>query len=532
MKNYFKLFQVGIMMLTIMILASCSTEKSELTAIPNDAGFVLVVDGKALHEKANTKNVTESEAYKKLLNKFTTEELKDFKQFEYIFEDPKESGIAIDGEFIAFVKMEEGEPVLGVNFLVTDKSKVDSLFAKVVDNEKTDVKIITEDGISFITDKDDHAVIAWNEHQLLMYAQQDVAGEALVNAAKTLLNQTTSKSIFANSIYTDFYANKKDISVWFNYDLFLDNMPPAQQMMMSSSLPFSFKGTYFYAYTSFEKGQVVVEYESIMNDEMKDYLKKYQMINDDFDTDVLKMLPKTSYANFEMSLNLYNYYHMFLDMYKEKQVNTDMYTKQIEDELGMTLDDLLNSFSGEMAISLHGFEIDSANTKLEPLFSAIIKYNSDELWDILEKRAGEMGFKKENGYYTIDMAHVYLAYVNSTMVISNDESYISDLIKNGSVDPNMESTDIAKHLGDFPAYMEIDMNLDNYQTELQDLLKQQGNKYSPELYDILNTYQRLQVLPTSNTSAKMVLQLKDDSKNSLEVIINSMSDAVDVLSEN
>ena len=285
---------------------------------------------------------------------------------------------------------------------------------------------------------------------------------------------------------------------------------------------------------------------------MQEWMKKYQIINDDFDTDVLKMMPKTSYANMEFSISLINYYHLFVDMYKEKQVDTEMYTAQVEKEIGMTIDEVLESFSGEMAMSLHGIEMkektsmsygideETGEFKMEektsmqpnPKYSAVIKFTNDKIWELMETRASELGLQKTNGYYSIPQIDLLIAYVNSTMLITNDSSLLAEVIANGSVEPNLKSTEVTSYLNKFPTYMEIDMDLDNYQDELKDMLKQEGDVLSPKLMEALNTYKRLQIMPTSTTSAVMILELKDDSKNSLEIIINNMTEAVSELSQN
>ena len=552
MKKYSRMFQAGLMMLFMLVLASCSGPKSELTAVPNDAGFVMVVDGKVLNEKSGVGDITQTDIYKKALNSFNDEEMADFKQFEYLLKDSKESGLGINDEFILFVKMENGEPIIGMNFKVLDKSKVDALFEKVIAKEEDGVKIINEDGLSILKATNKEAVIIWNEKQLLVYAQVESGSETILASAKALMSQSASESISSNTTYTDFYAKKKDVSFWLNYDLFLKNMAPAQQMMIMSQMPFSMEGTYFYGYVDFQKGQVVTEYESIMNDEMKDWMKKYQIMNDNFDTDVLKMLPKNSYANMEFSFSLINYYHLFMDMFKEKQVDTEVYTARVEKEIGMTIDELLESFSGEMAITMHGLEMKEKTsmsygideetgefkmeekTSMQPevKYSAVIKFENDKVWNLIETRAADLGIQKTGDVYSVAQAGVSFTYINNIMVITNDSVLMADLIANGSVEPNLKSTDVASYLDQFPVYLEVDMNLDNYKEELVEMLKGQGNVMTPELMKNLNIFSRFQVIATSQTSAKFVLQLKDDSKNSLEVIINDASKAIGELSQN
>jgi len=320
MKNQIKLLQLGIVLFALLIFTSCSTEKTNLTATPNDASFVMVINGKALKEKGNINSIAESKIYKQLIADLSDDEIQEFKQFEYLFKDTKESGIAINDEFIIFMKMVDQEALLGLNFKVIDITKVNTMFTMLTEKDEQ-TKILQSDNIHYLTNEE--AIIAWNETQLLVLARHQATPKALLEKAISLLNQPASQSISSTSTYKDFYAKEKDINFWLNYGLFINNLPPAQQMMISSQLPFSLKGTFFYGNVSFEKGQVIAEYESILNDEMKSFIKDYQFINDNFDVEVLKLMPKTSYANFEASLNLFNYYTMLLNMYKEKQLDTE-----------------------------------------------------------------------------------------------------------------------------------------------------------------------------------------------------------------
>jgi len=548
MKQKRNFLQLGLLVVLLTVLASCSTPKTELTATPSDAGFVMIVDGKALSDKSGIDNISETDLYKKMLKSIPADEKADFDQFEYVFKNPKESGIGINDEFTLFVKMENGNPVIGMNFKVLDKAKVDALFEKISNNKEADIKLSHEGDLSILQGdgEEEEAVIIWNDKQLLVYAKPESGATGTLAAAKKLINQKASESILSNETYVSFYEKKKDLSFWLNYDLFLKNMAPAQQMLISSQLPFSFKDTYFYGFVDFQKGQVVASYESVLNDEMQEWMEKYPVINDDFDTDVLKMLPKTSYANFEFSINLLNYYHLFVDMYKEKQVDTEVYTAQVEKELGMTIDELLESFSGEMAITLHGidmkektsmsYSIDEETgefkmqekTSMQPdlKYSAVIKFTNDKVWGLIETRASELGLEKTNGYYSIPQAGVSFAYVNQTMLITNDNNLLNDVVANGSVEPNLKETDVATYLKKFPTYLEIDLDLDNYQDEIKELLKGEGDDFTSELLNTLNVYKQVRLIPISMTSAKMELELKDDSKNSLEVIINKTTEAI------
>jgi len=551
MKNQSRLIKLGIMMLTVFMLASCTSNKSNLTAVPKDAGFVMVVDGNALATKAGVQDFTQTKAYKKLLINLSDDELSHLSEFEYILKDPNESGLGIKKEFLFFVKVAGNEPTIGFDFSIIDRSKVDALMKRVIDDESTDLVIEEDASISTMLLANNEGIFAWDDHQFIILANEDIAPEALVNEAKKLLQQDNNESINANKAFSEFYKKKKDISIWFDYDMISKNMPPAQQMMIASQIPFNMTGTSFDAYISFEKGKVVAEYESVLNDEMKKYMENYKFINDEFDTDILQMLPKLSYANAEISINLFDYYQMIMDMYKEKQMDTEQYTKQLEVEIGMSIDDLLHSISGDMAISLHGIhmaektrmsyaindegEFEMKNeTNMEPelLYSAVIRFNDRKAWDLIEAKADKMGLKKVDSYYSIPQANMFLAYIDNTMLITNDSVLLAKDIAKGSINPNLASTDVSKYLNKFPSYLEVNMDLDEYPEDVKSYIESRGDKeYTSEILKLLKTYKRFQIIPTNVYGAKLVLELKDQTKNSLEVILHNADEASDIISQ-
>jgi hypothetical protein len=151
---------------------------------------------------------------------------------------------------------------------------------------------------------------------------------------------------------------------------------------------------------------------------------------------------------------------------------------------------------------------------------------------LIEEKASEMGLKKTGGYYSIPQANISIAYINSTMLITNDSVLIQKELADGSIDPNMKSTEVASHLKSFPSYMELNMDIDEYPEDFIKYIKEEGENYSDGIFNILSTYKSLKIIPTDIYSAKIVLELKDDSKNSLDIILHNMDETTDLISKN
>jgi hypothetical protein len=176
--------------------------------------------------------------------------------------------------------------------------------------------------------------------------------------------------------------------------------------------------------------------------------------------------------------------------------------------------------------------LEKTSLKPELLYSAVIKFNNDKIWNLIEEKASEMGLKKTGGYYSIPQANISIAYINSTMLITNDSVLIQKELADGSIDPNMKSTDVASHLQNFPSYMELNLDIDEYPEDVIKFIKDEGKDYSDGIFNILSTYKSLQVIPTDIYGAKAILELKDDSKNSLDVILHNMDETTDLISKN
>jgi hypothetical protein len=545
-----KFSSIGAMLVAVFLLVSCSSnDKSGLTAIPKNAGMVLVFNGKSLSEKSGVKDFTQTKAYKKMLEEMSPEDMQHLNRFNYILKDVNETGIGINDEFMMFAAMQDQNLLVGINFKVKDRAKLETLMKTIVDDPETEVVIAEEAGISTMLLPDNEGIFCWDDNQLLLMGGEDLETTDLGAMARNLLQQGASSSIQANPHFENFYKNKKDISFWMDYSLIEQNMPPAQQMMMAAQMPFTMKGMYVSAFAEFKNGAVVISYESELNNQMKKLMEEYPIIKDEFDMDALKVIPENSLANMELAFNFYEYYQLLMSLYKDKQINFDQYTGQFEQQLGMTIEEFLKGFSGEMAISVHGLQmtektrkdfqfidgelIEQETTALEPevLFSTVIRFSEDKVWDLIDTKISEMGLTKENGIYTIPNTEIYFVYDAKNLLVSNDMELIGTVAENGEIDPNLAHSEVADHLKKFPTYMEVDLDTDTYPQDVMDYLREKGGDDFDVLYNALSIYKKLRVIPIDKTSAKAILELKDDSKNSLELILNSFDETIDVVSQ-
>lgn len=538
MKNFSKLFLPGILFFSFLILVSCSeTNKKEATAVPKDAAFVLVVDGKSLSEKSGIDDFTQTNAYKKLMEQMSSDEIEHLKQFDYILKDVNESGVGINDTYLVFMKMDMGDPIVGINLPVIDRAKLENLMNKAVDDSQKELVIEKNADISVLNTPNEDVIICWNDNQLLMITSDSKSSDDLSQMGMELLQQHKSKSIFSNSHFNDFYSEHKDLSFWLNYGHIMDNMAPAQQMM-ASQIPFDFKGMYISGFVSFEKGKVDIKYHTEMSEKMKEYLEKYPVINPDFDLAALEAIPQKSFLNFESSLNFYEYYRLLLSMYKEKQINVDTYSKQIEKELGVSLEELLKSISGEIAVSIQDIKmvekvdpnkdyIEGAEIPRQPeiKYTAVLRLKDELVWSIITDRAQQFGLQQTaDGYYSVPNANMYFTYKDNNIVFTNDLELMQKVQENGKVEPNMVESDAAKSLKNFPSYMEINLDAADYPEEVLQY-------YHFPVEDFLKPYKRIVISASDMSNVEAVIEMKDDSQNALRIILNNMDENMELVSQ-
>ena len=538
MKNLSKLFLPGMLFLSFLLLVSCSkTNKKEATAIPKDAAFVMVVDGKSLSEKSGIEDITKTNAYKKLMEQMSSDELEHLKRFDYILKDVNESGVGINDTYFVFMKMDMGEPIVGINLPLIDRTKLDNLMNKTVDDSQKELVIEKNADISVLNTPNENIIICWNDNQLLMITGDSKTSDDLSRMGIELLQQDKSKSIYSNSHFNDFYSERKDLSFWMNYEQIMDNMAPAQQMM-ASQIPFDFKGMYINGFVSFEKGKVNIKYHTEMSEKMKEYLEEYPVINPDFDLAALEAIPQKSFLNLEVSLNFFEYYRLLLSMYKEKQIDVNTYSKQIEKELGVSLEELMKSISGEIAISIQDLKMvekadpykdykQGAEIAREPRinYTAVVRLKDDLVWSIITDRAQQFGLKKtDEGYYYVPDAEMYFTYKDNNIVYTNDLELIRKVEKNGKVEPNLTESDAAKSLKKFPSYMEINLDADSYPEEVL-------RYYHFPVKDFLKPYKRVIIKASDMSNVEAVIEMKDDSQNALRTILNSVDENLNLVSQ-
>lgn len=553
MKKHTNLLNLSLILFIVATLASCSKTDNAFKIIPDNATMVAVFDGASLSSKSGVDDFTQTNFYSAIQKEMSASELEKLKIFEPVLANTQEAGINLNTDFFMFSFKKEKTNYMAAHFQLLDKAKFEKVLKdafKISESSTT----IQQDGDYSYVGGEGEGMMMWNDKKLMllfdMKSRQETAG--LLADLKGLMDANSDKSILDNDDFNEFLKDKKDISFWVDYAIFYDNMPQMQQVALQANLPYDMTGTIMHFNIDFQNGKTVMDYKANLNEEMVTYMEDHKLIKDKFDTDLLAYLPATSFANASMALDFMEYYNLILNMMEQKQQDLDQVDAAFKAQTGITIKEALNDFSGDMVFSLHGFgtqeveEVDymayyqsedrgdiskytTIKEKPVPYYSVAIKMNSDKVFNILIENLKSAAVKTGD-YYTFKMGNVelYFGLFKTNLIATNDKSLV-DKLANGEDFESLATTNIASSLKDFPTYLFLDLNIDHYPTNMKEMIqKAMGEKYV-NFEKGMQIFDNLEVLPESMTSQKVILNMTDKSKNSLELMIQAMDDNVEAL---
>lgn len=538
-------------------LSSCS-KSSNFDIIPESATLVMIFDGNNLSEKAGFSSFADSKTFQYLKTEVGEEEMGNFMLFEPIFKNTEESGIDMKKEYFMFAYKKGDVNYMAMVFSMLDKNKLSETIKKIGKANKEDYKISSDGKWEYMSIAEaDAPFIIWDDDKLimLMSISKEVETAAYLAEAKLLWEQSSDKSLTNNKDFSKFLDDKKDVSLWMDYSIFYDNLPPMQKMTMQSTMPFDMSGTMIHFYMDFQKGKMVMTYNVEMNEEMKSFMKDNKFIKDKFDMDILDIFPAKSYANFSMAIDFLSYFEVVKNTLEQNQQSIDAMDEQMKAQTGMTMKEALNEFSGEVVMNVHriSFEQDEEIDYLayyeaggegdinqfkkmvsKPVvyYSIAAEMNNDKLFGVLVQNIGKMAEKTGN-FYSLnpEMMEGYFGLFGKKLLFTNDKSLIENIVDGKINGQTLAKSNVNENLSKFPTYAFVDLDFDNYPAELKEGAKNMLGEDFEVFNSLISEYKMLEIKPKSITEAEMVLWMKDDSKNSLEIILKSFDNNIQAIAQ-
>ena len=155
MKKFNKLFKISILALFVLVFASCGKTGNSYDVIPKDATLVVVANGKALSQKTGIDNITKTNTFALIKDQLDDEETEGFKAFEPIFEEPAESGIDFNKDYMFFSYRKKNVNYIAFYFDLLDAKKFEAMVNKINETEENGLTISKDEGFSYLFEEED-----------------------------------------------------------------------------------------------------------------------------------------------------------------------------------------------------------------------------------------------------------------------------------------------------------------------------------------------------------------------------------------
>jgi hypothetical protein len=553
----------GLFILSIAaIFASCGTKTPEIAnMIPKDASFVMSVDGGSLAKKSGIEDLTETKSFLAMKEKISDKDLAQILEFEELIKDPTQSGIAIDQVSFLFANGHAKARSINVGYAVelSDVDKFESIITKQFEKNGVAIEIIDNEGIKHFEAEgmNDDVALMWTNEKALFILHQGRNTESTKKVATTYINNKKDNSVASISDFQDFYANKKDVSVWLNYNHLQNiqqSLSPRQLKQIDEMVNIDFSDCYVHLHLNFGKGKVEVSFESHLNKQLEELYKDYPFMKESLQTEVLNYMPQPALINFAFGIDLFPFYQYTMELMDEKtKAQIKMMEVGVQAQLGMNLQEALESIGGDLIINIHDFNIqeyehldyegywssdktDKAKfiTKKKrlgvPKYTASLSINDEKLVKVLLTNAGDM-LKNKGDYFQIgkDEFANFLCVHKGQIFVSNELSYVQSFLNGEELEESLIKQDIAKLIEKKPAYASFNMDIEQYPQAIQEMLKEGNAEYFGLLKNVSSIYEKAEFIPNDTYSGTFVLWLKNDKYNSLHQIMDNADKSISTI---
>jgi Domain of unknown function (DUF4836) len=257
---------------------------------------------------------------------------------------------------------------------------------------------------------------------------------------------TKENSIISNKHFTSLEEEGHDFTFWVNYDELMTKMSGGMAEKMGMSLSSNlWKDAAFCAGVDFKKGKISGDMRYYMSSEMKAIGTEMGATN--ADKDMIESLPKD---NLDMLIAIHMAPKGIKDMLEKMNmlglINIGLSTQ------GMTVDNVLDAFTGDMALVMNDFSLKTekvtdsfmgqaiTHQKEKPNLnmSYVIKINNKSHFDKIMKLAKDNGLKTTNGGFIIpltDKDSVYIL-INDHYAVASNKLASATGILNGTFKAN------------------------------------------------------------------------------------------------
>ena len=502
-----------LLLVAAIILSSCTKSDKVFDTIPETAMVVVSIHPGNLIEKGKLQEI-----------ELIKEEAAENEISRKILEDPDNSGIDTDA-YSAFFVFNYDEQFGCAVMPLKSKTSFEDFLAEV-ENENDMEPVIGNIGAFDTKTIDDFMILYDNSIVMILFPLDDLGNEDLTEVAKSIIELDKENILKTDRDFNNFLSKQKDINVWFSTNN-IDGIPGMGFMGEAMGMVGGVKNNYGHAFADFQNGSMTFSTNLRFNQTLQETIDKYNFLDENAIKDILKYLPSENLL-FVGNTNVDP--EKIFDLLKFVNNDFDNAIDDMTQQLGLEDEDLKKIFSGEVAFSLNGInsplletENFSINSDLIPslVFSARINHKSSfEKFLSLASEKAEL--KEKEGYYEVinKGIPVYMVVVQSDLILSNNETIIEDIEKNGLAVDNVTKSIHADNLSNNPICFYLNLDESTYTEEMYELF---SKKMGEEIEMGMKTFG--ESLKSMTVSANIEewefkIELKDDSVNSLYSLLN------------
>lgn len=364
-------------MLFIMSCGSSVSDKDQMANfIPGDAGVVVRVKPDVLMEKADFEAMKKMEFFQDGLKEAQEES----EALAAILENPVKSGINLEkSSFLSLFFKGEKDPGIGIYIPLSDRSKFEELLETLTaDFEKTELT----DG-SLFADNEGSIVVKDNMAILIFEDKGDY----------TSFIGDKENSVVRNSNFTKFLKGKGDMSYWMSSAPFMEMMGTGEMVRtLKMFKEEDLKNNYSHGHVVFGDGMIDMQGKVDLSRGLKSDLSL--VFGKGVDHDFSKDFPAENLQGiYTVSISLKGTYQLTKEYFMSGMVESE-----IEDQLGLSIDEFTNAFSGEMAMGFYiNPEAFEEAGKKEPGFVYALDIGKKKYFNKLINNLVEKGVLMQDG---------------------------------------------------------------------------------------------------------------------------------------
>ena len=318
-------------------------------AIPKSTKVVSVIDVYSLAKKGELDELSELKFFKDFKKEVKNESKKLTNMMEEMMDDPSISGINfLSDVFVYYVNEGDKEQYMCMSAEISDDEKFSEFLEDFMKYSDVDIDIEDEDDYSY-TLVGNEGAIGWDEDKVIFLGALNYdSRDNLEDEVETLLTLEDEDQISSVDEFTDFYDDKKDISLWVSSNIINDY---DEFEFIAKQVDIDLNDNYMNMYLDFDDDNISLKTQFVLNEENQKLMEDNDVWNNDFNDELLNYFPKQNLISSSLSIDPMAYYTILKKEDSFKDINSEF-----KDEMGLDLKDIFESIKGNAVFSLFGME--------------------------------------------------------------------------------------------------------------------------------------------------------------------------------